>query len=123
MSELVPLTRRHLDAMGITEVPSTIQGVALIEGDTVLAVGGCTLGAGHYVLVSNLSPELRTRMQRGRCTKALLRAARHLLKYAIRTKLPIYALADPEFHGSATLLTHLGFVPHSGNTYKWLGSR
>lgn len=123
MSELVPLTRRHLDALGITDLPSTIQGVALIEGEAVLAVGGCCLGAGHYVLVSNLSPELRTRMQRGRCTKALLRAARHLLTQARRTKLPIYALADPTFHGSDTLLTHLGFVPVSGNTYQWLGSR
>lgn len=121
MADIVPVTQEHLNRIGLGKLPMTIKGLALVDNDTVLAVGGIYPDAGHWVLASRLSDELRTCMRSGRHTRTFLRAARAMLALAATRRMPIYSVADPEHAGSTNLLEHLGFAHETGSdtVYKW----
>lgn len=120
MIKLAPLTADDLTQLGIVS-PSTLNGMALRDDATTLAVAGLTVGENHILMVAHLSDDLRARMQRGRLVRELLAGAKSVLKLAGGTKLPIYSVADPAHHGSARLLEHLGFQHYREETYQWHG--
>lgn len=119
MFKVVPLEEAHMKAIGYDKTPTTVRGVAVLDGDKVMLVTGIYFGEACWILASKFSPEYKALLLKGRERKAMLKAGHQVLDMVRGRKLPLYAIADPDAYGSVTLLKHLGFTHYRKDAYVW----
>ncbi len=94
----------------------TVRAWVVEENERVLGIGGFYFDAGRTVMFAEI-------LESGRkCqwpARAMLTSARHVLQQAMKTGMPIYAVADPTVENSAKLLERIGFVQGYKETYVW----
>lgn len=95
----------------------TVRAWVVEENGRVLGIGGFYLDAGRAVMFAEIANDARTRCQWP--ARAMLTSARHVLQQAMKTGMPIYAVADPSVENSVKLLERIGFVQGYKETYVW----
>ena len=90
----------------------TQRAVAVMDGDTVLGVGGVRVEGERLVMFAEISDALRANK------RALVRGMRALMKLADRG-IQVHAAADPDIEGSDRLLAHMGFEHAQDEVWVW----
>lgn len=115
--KIVPITAEHLKAVDLYPPPETLEGVAVVDGETVMGVSVMTTGPQCLRLSARIPASSRERLTSGRGHLTIVRAARATLKLVTNRRLDVYAIADPAVAGSARFLERLGFKHDRGDIY------
>ena len=95
----------------------TVRAWVIEQDDRALGIAGFYFDSGRTVMFAEIVNDARTRCQWP--ARAMLTSARHVLQQAMKTGMPIYAVADPSVENSAKLLERIGFVQGYKETYVW----
>ena len=95
----------------------TVMAWVVEEEGTVLGIGGFYMDTGRVVMFAEIAEGARTRCRWP--ARAMLTSARHVLAQALKTGMPVYAVADPAVKNAAKLLEKIGFVQGYKETYVW----
>ena len=95
----------------------TVKAWVIEEKGRVLGIGGFYLDQGRTVMFAEITSDARQKCEWP--ARAMLTSARHVLQQAMKTGMPIYAVADPSVENSAKLLERIGFVQGYKETYVW----
>lgn len=103
-------------------LPHSLFGaVAVMEGDTLLGVGGYYLGNGALIVASKMTPAARAGLTCRAYQRALLKAAYAVMGQIIPKGIPIDAYPEEGVPAAEQFLKHLGFQPKGHGRYRWAG--
>lgn len=101
----------------------TTRALAMVEGGTVLMLGGLYTEAGHAVMYLDVAKDARPRMPSMSLRRALLHGQRALRAMALELGLPVIARPDREAggEGAERLMRHAGFTQiNERGDWAWL---
>lgn len=97
------------------KIPNSMRCLVVTDDAKPLAVAGIYVENNHIIMFSNIKPEAREIMKDN--IRTVIKVIRRLKQMAGNRV--IYSLADPDIEGSRTVLEHMGFTQHRGDTYVW----
>ncbi len=110
--QIVPASAELLERTFGKAPEHAMRAIAGVDGETVLGLGGYFEHGPRLVLFANLTPAAR------KTKRALLRAARQVVKEAKATGRKVVTIADPSVAGVENWLEHLGFRHKAGQLYE-----
>lgn len=119
MVEIKPAQEWMVKALYGETIERTVEAIVALDGDAVLGMAALYPENGRLVLVARITDKARQGLQACGHRRALLKAAREIMKRAKRWKLPVVVLADKRIEGADKLIAHLGFKPSGGDFYEW----
>lgn len=108
MAELVPLTRAHWVAFHGEQPAYRVRGVAVVDGDRVLCIGGIGYHKGILEVFMDMVPEA------AQFPKLLLKGGKQVIEMGRQVGLPMFATRDESLESSERFLRRLGFEEIEG---------
>lgn len=119
MIEIRPAQQWMVEALYGKTIERTCEAVVALDGTKVLGMAALYPENGRLVLVARITQSAREGLCKCGHKRALLMAARAIMKRAARWGLPVMAQADMRIHGADRLLTHLGFTQTHKDVFTW----
>jgi hypothetical protein len=111
VAELTPLTRQLWTAFHGSEPPFRTKGVAVVDGDKPLAIGGIGYMGAYLYVYMDMVPDA------AKYPKLLLRGGKQVIEMGKKVGLPMVATRNEELDTSERFLRRLGFEPHEDMWY------
>lgn len=115
--EIVPATAELLTRFYGEAPKRSMRALVGVCGDEVLGVVALVPDGNRLALISEMKPEAR------KYRKAIVRAAREIMRIAQAAGAPVHASPDPEIACAKSFLERIGFSHLHGDVYECKPSR